>query len=99
MRIAREYGAVLPENGDESALVRSDRLVKFFEILGSDRCDDGAEEFAGRSTDAACDKNEPAAGVAAFYRRPQETGRLVVQPKIGDEVAIGEIGGRTGPAA
>src|SRR5690242_10149416 len=96
MRIAREYAAVLPENGHESAFVRSDRLVKFLEILGSDRCDDGTEEFAGRSADAACDNKEPAAGGAASY--PQETGRLIVQPKIRGEVSIREIRGPSRPA-
>jgi len=76
--IAREYGAVPPENGYQSTFVRNDRLVKFFEIFGSDRCDNRTEELGVGPADAAGDKNEPAAGVAALNRCLQKTGRVIV---------------------
>src|ERR1700720_3122913 len=98
-RITREDGAVPPQNRDRSQLGQSDRLVKFFEIIGPDRCDDGPEKLAARSADTARDNDRPPAVRAVLYRHPQETGRLVVQPKIGDEVVIREIGAPNPPTA
>ena len=94
MRIARKSSlasAVPLENGHEAALVRIDRSVKVFEILGPDRYYDSAEEFVDGSADAACDKDEPPAAIAIFDRRLQETGRLISQAEILDKMAAREI--------
>ena len=97
--ITRDDRAVLPQNRDRPQLRQSDRLVKFFEILGPDRCDDRTEKLAARSADTARDDDRRPAVGTVLYRHPQETGRLVVQPKIRDKVAIREVGGRNRPTA
>src|SRR5258708_28556735 len=92
--LAGNHDAIPAEQGNGLARRYVDRLVEALQVIRVDHTDDHAKIHAVDAVDAPCDRHDPFSRGTTARRTADEGARIIVIPKILEEITVGKIKSR-----